>query len=67
MHHWVTESFPFLGFSLPVQDLHGDFVSPSPHTKWQHKMASHVKYEFFSEPHAHAFSCQPKRCSSQIY
>ena len=32
----------FLGLFLPVQDLHGDFVYLPPHTKWQHKIASHV-------------------------
>ena len=44
--------------------LHGDFVSHH-HTlndnlKWQ------VMWEYHKLPHAHAFSCQPKCCWSQI-
>ena len=27
---------------LPLWDLHGDFIFPQPHTKWQSKMANHV-------------------------
>ena len=42
MHHWVTFLFPFLGLFLLGKDLHGDFVSLPPCTKWQHRIASHV-------------------------
>ena len=42
MHYCMTFSFQFLGFFLLAKDLHGDFISLPPCTKWQHRMASHV-------------------------
>ena len=39
--------FSFLGLFLPAEDLQGDFVSLTPYTKWQQKMASHVNISQF--------------------
>ena len=43
----MASIFPFVEIFLPSQDLHCDFVSQQPHTKWQRKMVNHVKISQF--------------------
>ena len=68
MHHSVTKSFQFLGFFLPAYDLHGDFVSPPPHTKWQHRVAGFVNISqiFFLELMRMRFLADPKAAEVKL-